>query len=166
MIEAGDVVTALLPGVSETKRRSALVISTAAYHRARPDVLLALVTTQVEKADSAFDAVLFDWQEAGLQFPSAMRSFLFSKPARELNRIGRLSDADWQVVQERLKRSRCLKECQQNILCKEELKRSFGSSSYRNISSCACFSFGLLLWCLPPFLLLSGPIVPGYAGRL
>ena len=62
MIEPGDVITALLPGVSETKRRPAVVISTPAYHAARPDVILALITGRVEKADTDFDCVLFDWE--------------------------------------------------------------------------------------------------------
>lgn len=103
MIETGDVVTALLPGVSETKRRPAVVISTPAYHTARPDVLLALITSRVEDADTKFDCVLFDWETAGLKLPSAMRSFLFTKPASQVVKIGRLSDADWREVRARLK---------------------------------------------------------------
>ena len=101
--EPGDVVRAYLPGVSETKHRPAIVISTAAYQSKRPDVLLALITGRVEKAGTAFDCVLFDWEAAGLQFPSAMRSFLFTKPQAQVSQIGRLSDADWQEVQARLK---------------------------------------------------------------
>lgn len=103
MIESGDVVRALLPGVSETKHRPAIVISTEAYHQGRPDVLLALVTGQVEKADTAFDCVLFDWEEAGLQLPSAMRSFLFTKPVSQVRILGSLSEADWREVQSRLR---------------------------------------------------------------
>lgn len=103
MIEAGAVVTAYLPGVSQAKRRPAVVISTAEYHNARPDVLLALITSQIEKANTVFDAAIYDWEEAGLVLPSAMRSFLFTKPVREVIKIGRLSDADWREVQARLK---------------------------------------------------------------
>ena len=103
MIKPGDVVRALLPGVSETKRRPAIVISTAEYHAKRPDVLLALITGRVEKADTIFDCVIFDWEDAGLQLPSAMRSFLFSKPRAQVDKIGTLSDADWSEVQKRLR---------------------------------------------------------------
>jgi hypothetical protein len=81
MIEAGDVVTALLPGARQTKRRPAIVVSTPDYHAARPDVLLAIITSRVEDADTAFDCVLFDWREAGLRSPSAMRSYLFTREA-------------------------------------------------------------------------------------
>lgn len=103
MIKPGDIVRALLPGVSETKNRPAVVISTEAYHQCRPDVLFRLVTRQVEKADTAFDCVIFDWEDAGLQLPSAMRSFLFTKPRSQISKIGTLSDADWREVQARLR---------------------------------------------------------------
>ena len=105
MIEPGDVVTAYLPGASETKRRPPVVVSTLAYHAARPDVLLALITSQVQDANTEFDAVIYDWREAGLKLPSAMRSFLFSKRAADVQRIGRLSNADWTEVQERLRKA-------------------------------------------------------------
>ena len=82
MIEPGDVVTALLPGVSETKRRPAVVVSTPAYHAERPDVLLALITSRVEDADSSFDCVLFDWSDSGLKIPFGNACF-FVFQARE-----------------------------------------------------------------------------------
>ena len=103
MIEPGDVVTAYLPGVSATKRRPAVVISTPAYHSERPDVLLALITSQVEKAETSFDTPLYAWQQTRLQLPSTMRSFLFTKPAQEVIKIGHLTDADWSDVQARLR---------------------------------------------------------------
>jgi mRNA interferase MazF len=78
MIEAGDVVVALLPGARETKRRPAVVISTSAYQKLRPDVILAIITSRVEDAHTDFDCVLFDWRKAGLQTPCAMRSYLFT----------------------------------------------------------------------------------------
>lgn len=103
MIEPGDVVTAFLPGARETKRRPAIVVSMPDYHAARPDVLLAIITSRVEDADTAFDCVLFDWREAGLRASCAMRSYLFTVEQSEVNRIGHLSDADWREVQARLK---------------------------------------------------------------
>lgn len=95
--------TALLPGARETKRRPAIVISTADYGAARPDVLLTIVTSRVEDADTAYDCVLFDWREAGLKLPCAMRSYLFTVEASEVKVIGHLSDADWNEVQTRLR---------------------------------------------------------------
>jgi len=103
MIEAGDVVVAFLPGARESKRRPAVVISTRDYHNERPDVILAIITSRVEDADTTFDCVLFDWQDANLRSPSAVRSYLFTVEQEDLTRIGRLSDADWREVQARLK---------------------------------------------------------------
>ena len=105
MIRPGDVVVALLPGARETKRRPAIVVSVPDYHLARPDVILAIITSRVEDADTAFDCVIYDWRDAGLRTPCAMRSYLFTVEQTEARRIGRLSDADWSEVQARLKRS-------------------------------------------------------------
>lgn len=103
MIEPGAVVTALLPGARSTKRRPAIVISTPDYHAARPDLLLAIVTSRVEDAVTPFDYVLFDWRQAGLSLPSAMRSYLFTVEQIEATKIGHLSPEDWQEVQARLR---------------------------------------------------------------
>lgn len=103
MIEAGDVVVALLPGAREVKRRPAVVISTPDYQAVRPDLILAIITSRVEDADTAFDCVLFDWREAGLKTPCAMRSFLFTTEQNAVRKVGRLSAADWNEVQGRLK---------------------------------------------------------------
>jgi mRNA interferase MazF len=103
MIEAGDVVVAFLPGARESKRRPAVVVSTRNYHNERPDVILAIITSRVEDADTPFDCVLFDWQEANLRLPSAMRSYLFTTEQTDVTKIGRLSEADWNEVQSRLK---------------------------------------------------------------
>lgn len=102
MIEPGDVVVAFLPSARESKRRPAIVVSTPGYHNGRPDVILAIITSRVEDADTAFDCVLFDWQDAGLRSPSAMRSYLFTVEQNEATKIGHLSDADWAEVQTRL----------------------------------------------------------------
>ena len=105
MIETGDVVVSFLPGARDSKRRPAIVVSSPDYHAARPDFILAIITSRVEDARTEFDCVLFDWQEAGLRAPSAMRSYLFTVEHDEVTKIGRLSDADWKSVQECLKRA-------------------------------------------------------------
>ena len=94
---------ALLPGARQTKRRPAIVVSTDNYHLARPDVVLAIITSRVEDAATEFDCVLFDWKDAGLQLPSAMRSYLFTVEIAEVTKLGTLSAADWLEVQKRLR---------------------------------------------------------------
>jgi len=103
MADPGDVVTVDFPGAMGIKRRPAVVVSTAVYHSARPDVILGLLTSQAAKASSPTDYLLQDWAAAGLRSPSAFRAFLATLPARSIVIIGKLSDRDWQEVQTRLR---------------------------------------------------------------
>ena len=102
-IQAGDVVVADFPAITGTKRRPALVVSSDAYHAARPDVLLGLLTGQVAAATSPTDYRLQDWAAAGLYVPTAFRTFLITLPQVDvIARIGHLSERDWAEVQRRL----------------------------------------------------------------
>jgi mRNA interferase MazF len=103
MIAPGDVVTADFPGVTGTKRRPAVVVSSDDYHRHRPDAILGLLTTKISSANSLTDHVLLDWSAAGLHKPSAFRAFLFTLPTTSLTVIGHLTDQDWDEVKSRLR---------------------------------------------------------------
>jgi mRNA interferase MazF len=104
MLKPGAVVTVDFPGVTGVKRRPAVVVSSATYHATRPDVVLAVVTSQVTTATAPSDYVLQDWAGAGLRQPSAFRSFLVTLPAASVVAvIGQLSDRDWQEVKARLR---------------------------------------------------------------
>ena len=102
-MKAGTIVTTNFPGVISSKRRPAVVISSETYHRERPDVILALITTNIANATSATDYVLQDWSSANLNRPSAVRNFLFTLPKFEVREIGKLSDRDWSEVQKCLR---------------------------------------------------------------
>lgn len=104
MLNPGTVVTVDFPGSTGVKRRPALVVSTATYHAARPDVILAVVTSQTASATAPSDYVLQDWHAAGLHKPSAFRTFLVTLPAASVaSVVGQLSGRDWQEVQARLR---------------------------------------------------------------
>lgn len=104
MIKPGAVVTVDFPGAMSVKRRPVVIISTAAYHAVRPDVILAVITTQTAGATSPTDYLLQDWSAAGLRRPSAFRSYLATLPAAHIiAEVGQLSDRDWQEVQARLR---------------------------------------------------------------
>jgi mRNA interferase MazF len=104
MLKPGAVVTVDFPGVTGVKRRPAVVVSSATYHATRPDVILAVVASQVTAANAPSDYVLQDWAAAGLRPPSAFRSFLVTLPsASVIAVIGQLSDRDWREVQARLR---------------------------------------------------------------
>lgn len=104
MAKPGAVVKVDFPGAMGVKRRPAIVISSATYHATRPDVILAIVTSQTSAAIAPSDYLLQDWSAAGLHQPSAFRSFLVTLPASNVvSIIGQLSDRDWQEVQARLR---------------------------------------------------------------
>jgi mRNA interferase MazF len=104
MVKPGAVVTVDLPGAQGVKRRPALVVSTDAYHAARPDVVLAVITSQTRTATAPTDYVLQDWTVAGLHSPSAFRAYLATLPTASIVAIiGQLSGRDWLEVQARLR---------------------------------------------------------------
>lgn len=105
MFRPGDVVVVDFPGVVETKRRPAVVISTDEYHKYRPDVVVGMFTTQRDKATAPTDYLLLDWATSGLHHPCAFRSFLLTLPAEGADYIGRCSERDWREIQARLVRA-------------------------------------------------------------
>lgn len=60
LASAGDVIVADFPGVTGVKRRPAVLLSLDAYHAARPDVIIGLITSQTTTAASSTDYVLRD----------------------------------------------------------------------------------------------------------
>ncbi len=97
--ESGDVVLLDFPGVKQTKRRPAVIVSSALYHRQRTDVVIGLITSQVVGATAATDHTLLDWAHVGLHQPSAYRTFLATVPRSAISRrIGKLSVRDWRAV--------------------------------------------------------------------
>lgn len=95
---AGDVVTVDFPGITGTKRRPAVILSSAVYHAHRPDVIIGLITSQ-QKGLGSTDYLLEDWQTAGLRVASVFRSFIVTLPASaNLVVIGQLSKRDWEGV--------------------------------------------------------------------
>lgn len=108
-IQPGDVVTVEFPGAIRRKRRPAVVVSTTLYHAARPDVVLALLTSQIGTASASTDYALQDWEAAGLHQPTACRVFLATVPAVNISQVGRLTDRDWEEVKERIRLSLAVK---------------------------------------------------------
>ncbi len=95
--EFGDIVLVPFPFTNQsvTKRRPAVVISSQAYHRSRPDLIIMAVTSQQPTALSVGEVAVQHWQQAGLLKPSVMKPVLTTiDPALVLKRLGRLSPAD------------------------------------------------------------------------
>ena len=72
---SGDIAIAAFPGARITKTRPAVVLSTALYHRYRPDVILGLITTRPVDPLCPTDYEITDWKAAGLHGPSCFRLY-------------------------------------------------------------------------------------------
>lgn len=104
MLRAGDVATVLFLGANTTKRRPVVVISSDEYNGQRPDVVVAVLTSNLNSAITPFDYILRDWAHAGLRLPSAFRCYLQTDLQSEVSRIGSLTKHDWEEVQLRLRK--------------------------------------------------------------
>jgi mRNA interferase MazF len=73
--EFGDVVLVRFPFTdhSTIKQRPAAVISSAAYHQARPDLLIMAISGQIRARTAFAEAEIRHWKEAGLLKPSAIK---------------------------------------------------------------------------------------------
>ena len=81
-----------------SKRRPALVLSSAAFGTAVGHSVLAMITSQ-KNAPWAFDVALVDLASAGLPAPSVVRMKLFTLDHRLIQAtIGQLSAEDEEVV--------------------------------------------------------------------
>lgn len=109
--QRGDVVLVPFPftNLSATKTRPAVVVSSDPYHQARPDLLLAYVSSQVSQAHLILDYLLQDWAAAGLQRPSFFRPKVAAiEPTLVAHRVGRLSARDLLEVDRRLRQAMAL----------------------------------------------------------
>jgi len=107
----GDVILVPFPfsDLGTTKVRPAIVVSSDLYHKTEPDLLLVAITTKISAATNPTDYVLSDWAEAGLRYPSASKTVLFTlSPARVEYRIGALTARDLAEVDRRLRRALAL----------------------------------------------------------
>lgn len=103
-MKPGDIVLVNFQGARGIKRRPAVVVSTEAYHRERPDVILAVITTRIDTANSSTDYLIKDWENSNLRKPSAFRAYFGTYEQWTLvTTIGRLTDRDWEQVQKRLR---------------------------------------------------------------
>lgn len=103
MPKPGDVVTVDFPGAQGIKRRPVVIVSSDAYHSTRPEVILAVLTTNIAASIALTNYVLQEWRAAGLHSPSVFRAFLATMPAASIMPIGHLSERDWLQIQIRLK---------------------------------------------------------------
>ena len=93
----GDVILVPFPftNQSTTKQRPAVVISSSSYNTERPDLILLAITSQVRASRAFGEALVTDWQTAGLIKPSVFKPLITTiEQARVIKRLGKLSTND------------------------------------------------------------------------
>lgn len=92
----GDVILVPFPFTDQTgtKKRPAVIVSNAAYNQERRDVMIMAITSQV-RAAAAHEALIQDWQAAGLLKSSVMKPVIATiEQALVIKRLGTLSARD------------------------------------------------------------------------
>ena len=95
--EFGDVVLVPFPFTSQaaSKQRPAVIVSSLAYNRAKPDIVLMAVTSQFRPSPALGEVWLRDWQAAGLLKPSAVKPvFATLEQTLIIRQLGTLTAAD------------------------------------------------------------------------
>jgi mRNA interferase MazF len=93
----GDVVLVPFPFTDQsgTKRRPAVVVSSSRYNAARRDLVIMAITGQVRQPLAFGEAMLADWQTAGLIKASVLKPVFTTIERRLVTRtMGTLSAAD------------------------------------------------------------------------
>lgn len=101
----GDIVLVPFPFTDQSavKRRPAVVISSMAYHRARPDIVIMAVTSQQPQTLSVGEVQVQDWRGAGLLKPSVLKPVLTTiDPALIQKKLGQLTLADQALLRQAL----------------------------------------------------------------
>lgn len=92
-----DVVLVPFPFTDQVglKKRPAVVVSSAAYNGQRRDLVIMAITSQVRMPLSFGEAMLTDWQAAGLIKPSVLKPvFTTLEQALVIRAMGALSSTD------------------------------------------------------------------------
>jgi mRNA interferase MazF len=99
----GDVLLVPFPFTdqSASKQRPGVIVSSAAYHRARRDLVLMPITSQLRGSGTFGEVMVQDWQAAKLLKPSAIKPvFATLEQALVIRVLGRLSARDAQALKE------------------------------------------------------------------
>ncbi len=106
----GDVVLVgfVFSDESGKKLRPAVVISSASYNRARQEVIVAAITSNIRRRLFG-DHIIADWKGAGLLFPSlATGVFRTIKRTMIDRKLGTMPKADLEAIDREIRRSLAL----------------------------------------------------------
>ena len=95
--EFGDVVLVGFPftNLKVTKKRPAVILSSTSYQTYRPDVILLAITSQIRDPLTYGEALIVEWQQAGLIKPSLLKPLIATVDQEiVLKKMGTLGAAD------------------------------------------------------------------------
>ncbi|HRQ48773.1 MAG TPA: type II toxin-antitoxin system PemK/MazF family toxin, partial [Rhodocyclaceae bacterium] len=93
----GEVVLVPFPFTDQSgaKKRPAVIVSSSGYHAGRRDLVIMAITGQVRQPLGFAEALVADWQAAGLIKQSVLKPvFTTIEQGLVLRSMGRLSDTD------------------------------------------------------------------------
>ncbi len=105
--DRGDIVLVgfVFSDESGMKLRPAVVISSRAYNRARQEVIVAAITSNIRRRLLG-DHLIADWKGAGLLFPSLVTGILRTiRRTMIARRIGSLPKTDLAAIDRQLRRT-------------------------------------------------------------
>ena len=90
---------------SGKKLRPAVVISSAAYSRSRPEVIIAAITSNIRRRLFG-DHLIADWKGAGLLFPSLATGIFRTVKRTMVDReLGAMPKPDMEAIDQELRHS-------------------------------------------------------------
>ena len=99
----GDVVLVPFPFTDQSgaKKRPAVIVSSNGYHAGRRDLVIMAITSQVRQPLGFGEALVTDWQAAGLIKPSVLKPVVTTiEQGLVLRTMGKLSAADLRTLRE------------------------------------------------------------------
>jgi len=96
----------VLSDESGKRVRPAVVISSAAYHRARQEVIVAAITSNVARRRLFCDHLISDWKGAGLLFPSVATAIVRTIKRTMIDRkLGTMATPDVEAIDQGLRKA-------------------------------------------------------------
>ncbi len=99
----GDVVLVPFPFTDQsgTKKRPAVIVSSSGYNANRRDLIIMAITSQVRQPLGFGEALVADWQAAGLIKPSVLKPvFTTIEQGLVIRTMGTLAAADLRTLRE------------------------------------------------------------------
>lgn len=99
----GEVVLVPFPFTDQSgaKKQPAVVVSSDDYNASRPDCVIMAITSQVRSQPGFGEALVADWQAAGLIKPSLLKPlFTTIEQSLVVRTLGSLSATDQRVLQD------------------------------------------------------------------